>query len=452
MTATAVMPASPPARDARLYRDAIALTSSSLISALCGMGSWVLAARTTAPALVIAAGIGDGFTAIIPAGRDAHGVIRRGYRYLIVLALIAGVLAAVAAMTALPTVRGSFTAGALVFLGCLAWTLFAAQDSALTALGRARWLPWENGVVGLAKAGAVIALAGAFPVLWASILPAVLAVAVLYPQVRKLARRTDAQAGGSGPAGPLEPKPLGPDGARVAVTDLPSPVTELTRLVRRTTPSVALTLGSLTLLPFVVTTLAGPRTGALFTLCLSIVASLDFVSAGLGISLVVQGSADPEQRGRLARAALLRAGALVVLGGIGIVILGGRVLRLLNPAYLAMDGVAVLAILVVVSLVRVGFVIWSAHQQSKRQMRPVLILNAFAAVTLYALLPACCHRWGGVGAAVALAAAQLVLSAGAAGHVAYQAWQRRQAPLAHHHESPSSAAAASISAIAKGIS
>ena len=71
----------------RLYRDGTSLASSSMLTALLGVAFWIIAARTlppsklgvqtallsalTAPAIVIASGVGDAFTAILPAAAPA---------------------------------------------------------------------------------------------------------------------------------------------------------------------------------------------------------------------------------------------------------------------------------------------------------------------------------------------------------------------------------------------
>jgi hypothetical protein len=356
----------------------------------------------TAPAIVVASGVGDAFTSLLPAALGTRlAIVRRGYRLALAMSALGGLVVAVTAMVALPEVHGSIVAGAAVLIGTVIWALFTVPDSALTSLGRAHWLPFENAGVSIAKIGLLPALAAValgLPLVVATLIPAVAAVAVIAPRVHGFARSADARA------------------PQVAAGEPALAVRQLNALTRRTTASVALTLGALTLLPFVVTAVAGPAQGAVFALCLSITQSLDFVASALGVSLVVHGSARRSEAAHMARIVLLRSVVIVGAGALALVLIAGPVLRAMNPAYIALRGVEVITILAAASVVRTVFVTWSALQRARRAYRPILVLNSLGAVTLYTTLPAFCSHWGAVGAASALGVAQGVLSLGAAVH------------------------------------
>jgi O-antigen/teichoic acid export membrane protein len=396
----------------RLYRDAGAIALSSLTAAGLGFLFWAVVARVLSPAQlgvqtamlaailgpasVIAPGIGDALNSTVPR-HPAHRnqLVRHGYRLFLLLAVPAGLAAGVVVMTALPATRGSLPAGILTCLGVIVWSLFTVQDSALTTFGRARWLPVENALAGTAKLALLPLLLGlAFPVVWATLVPAAIAVVVLVPILERMSR-TDAAPGDTRP---------GP--ARQARRSL-------SVLAVRTTSSVALTLGALTFLPFVVTAVAGPEQGAVFALSLSIVSVLDFITAGVSTSLLVHSSANREQERALVRAALTRAVPLVGAAALCLAVSAHEVLRLLNPGYLALHGVRVIVILAATSLLRTGYLIWASRQQARQQLRAVLQLNLVAAVGAYLIVGLSCARWGATGAALALAAAQLVLTGGA---------------------------------------
>ena len=402
-----------------LYRDAAALAASSVLTAGLGLVFWAVVARTvppqrlgvqtavlsvlTAPAVVVGSGVGDALTALLPAaGADRAALVRRAYRWVLVLAAAAGAVAGTVAVLALPALRGNGSAAVAIGAGTLVWALFTVQDAALTALRRSHWLPVENGLVSLAKVALVPALVAAgagAPVVVATLVPAALAVAVLAPAVHRTAR-TAGTAAGSPASGTAE------HGAGTATAFAP--------LARRTTAGVALTLGSLTLLPFVVTAVAGPAQGAVFALCLALVSGLDFAGAALGVSVVVHAAARPDDAAHLARAAFARAAAVVGAGGVVLVAVAPALLRLLGPSYVSLHGVAVVTVLAASSLARTGFVVWAGLQRARRRLGPVLRLNAVAACCLFAALLPAAHRWGAVGAAGALAAAQTVLALGAA--------------------------------------
>jgi O-antigen/teichoic acid export membrane protein len=96
------------------------------------------------------------------------------------------------------------------------------------------------------------------------------------------------------------------------------------------------------------------------------------------------------------------------------------VLRALNPRYVTLRGAEIITILAVGSFVRCVYVIWAALQRARRQMRALLMLNAVAATSVLATMAPVAHHWGAVGAALVIAAAQVILSAGAALHLMLQ--------------------------------
>lgn len=423
MTAIPAAPLTPvmaPNRGGKLYRDAASLASSSMLTAVLGMGFWAVCARVVspaelgvqtallsiivAPALVVASGVGDAFTALVPASGSARAaVVRRGYRLLLAMATIAGAVAAVVAVTVLPQVRGSLGTGILVFSGVLIWAMFVVQDPALTSMRRAHWLPTENGSVSIAKIAALpVAIAvGIFqPVVVATLVPSVVAVGVLFPYVRRISHT------------------LRDDGSVTVVTEA---LDEMPKLVTRTTTSVALSLGTLTVTPFMVTAAAGPVQGAVFSLCLSIVQALDFVGAAMGVSLVVHAAANANAAGRMALSVFKRTVTVVGAGALALVVVAPYVLRVLNARYIDLHGPAIIAILAVGSFARSIYVIWAALQRARRRMRDLLLLNSLAAAFVFSTMTYSAHRWGAVGAAGVIAGAQLILSAGALIHLAFSA-------------------------------
>jgi O-antigen/teichoic acid export membrane protein len=425
MTAAQVV-ASPPAIQGRkLYRDAASLASSSMLTALLGVGFWAVCARyippatlgvqtallsiIVAPAVCIGAGMGDAFTAVVPAsGVWRSRVVDRGYQFVLRAALPAAFVAAALAITVLPQVRYSIGTGLLVFVGVLVWSLFTVQDPALTSMGRAHWLPIENGSVSLVKIGLLpvgIAIGVYQPVLVATLVPSLIAVAFVLPALRQMAR------------------PPAPAAAAVA-----DPLRQLPHMARRTIVSGALTLGTLTASPFLVTASAGPTQGAVFSLGLSIVQSLDFVGAALGVSLVVHASAAVHDSGRMALIVFKRTAAVVGAGAVVLVGAAPFLLHVLNPRYLHLHGALVIAILAAGSVTRCLYVIWAALQKARRAMRAMLVYNCIAAGYVLVVIAPVGARWGAVGAAAVVASANALLSAFAAGHLIWQRREQRKDP------------------------
>jgi O-antigen/teichoic acid export membrane protein len=401
----------------RLYRDAGALATTSIANAALGMVFWVFAAKTLPPArlgvmtailavivstgMVVALGVGDVYTTLLPAVGEARRVVfRRGQRVFLTLSLIASVGAAIATTLFLRDVRGSVGVAVVVAGGTLAHAAFILQNPTLISLGRARWLPAMSIVT---SSGRIVLLALlAATVRWHSVelafvIPAAaVVIALRAPIVRAIDSGKDL-----------------PSTTAMSETEA---LAEFNRLVIRTLATVTMSLGVLTVTPFMVTIFAGPSQGALFALSLSIAQALDFLGEALGISLVVHGASTPTLADKMARAVLIKSAILTTSGAVLIAALAPIALRLLNPQYGAMGGTWVIAVLCIGSVIRKGYTVWSAIQLIHRNMMTVLAVNVVSGVLLLAVLPGLSAAHGAVGSAFAMLLAQSVLSAGALTH------------------------------------
>lgn len=402
---------------ARLYRDAGSMASSSVANAVLGMAFWGIAAKMFPPeklgvmtavlavivsvGVVVAAGVGDAYTALLPAaGPDRPALYRRGQRLFLALALVVGIGSALATTTWLREVRGSIVIAALVVVGILAWSALTLQNSTLVALGRARWLPAANVAVSLGKIALLplLAVAGVWhPVEFSFVLAAILMVAILRPTI---VRVIDS----------------GNDLPDVSTAGAISTRT-FDRFVAQTTVSSALSMGLVNVTPFVVTVFSGPKEGALFALSLSIVQALDFMGAALVVSLVVHASSAPAEAGKMARAILIRVVALALTGGLGLVLVAPTALRWLNPHYGSMDATAVIAVLSLGTVFRCTYMVWAGLQRSRRNMKMPLLFNFFCAVLLLSIMPALTSDHGALGGAIALLLSQLAVISAICGHV-----------------------------------
>lgn len=405
----------------RLYRDALSMASSTVATAGLGMVFWAVAASMFPPAqlgvmtavlsvivttsMVVSSGIGDAYSALLPAvGAARPRVFQRGQRIFFALTLITGLAAAVA-ITVLPTnVHGSLAVAVLVVAGTISWSAFILQSAILTSLGRARLLPLTNGIMGVAKVVLLPVLAAT--VKWhtvelAFIVAGALGFLALHPLIGRII-----ESGKELPAASTmtEAQALG----------------EFNSLVIRTLASTALSLGVLTLAPFMVTAFAGPIQGALFALSLSIVQMLDLVGAALAVSLVVHGSGTPDETATMARSILIRGLLLISVGGVLITAAAPLALRLLDAQYGSMGATAVIGALCAGSFIRVVYVVWSAVQRARRKMKALLTLNFISASAFVLIMPVMCHTYGAFGGALAVLVGQLLLSGGATVHFALQ--------------------------------
>ncbi|MCU1698708.1 MAG: AMP-dependent synthetase and ligase [Mycobacterium sp.] len=414
---------------ARLYRDAGSMASSSVANAVLGMAFWAIAAKMFPPeklgvmtavlavivsvGVVVAAGVGDAYTALLPAaGPDRPALYRRGQRLFFGLALVIGIGAALATTTWLREVRGSIVIAVLVVVGILAWSALTLQNSTLVALGRARWLPAANVAVSLGKIALLPLLAIAHvwhAVEFSFVLAAILMVAVLRPTIVRVIDSGD-------------------DLPDVSTAGAISTRT-FDRFVAQTTVSSALSMGLVNVTPFVVTVFSGPKEGALFALSLSIVQALDFMGAALVVSLVVHASSTPAEAGAMARAILIRVLVLAVTGGLALSLVAPTALRWLNPHYGSMGATAVIAVLSVGTVFRCTYMVWAGLQRSRRNMKMPLLFNFFCAVLLLSIMPALTSDHGALGGAIALLLSQLAVITAIGGHVLFKRRRGRRASV-----------------------
>ncbi|WP_371785057.1 lipopolysaccharide biosynthesis protein [Streptosporangium subroseum] len=165
-----------------LFLQGYALMINTAITAVLGLGYWVLATH-----LYSASAFGEGQTMIsvlrlfasltglafvgalarfIPvAGRRTAEFVVRGY----VIAGVAGLVAALGFLLTLPLWGpvyghlGGFGPGLFFLVSVLVWTVFTLQDVTLAGLRRAIWVPVNSLAFGLVKMAMLVGLARALP-------------------------------------------------------------------------------------------------------------------------------------------------------------------------------------------------------------------------------------------------------------------------------------------------
>ncbi|HKO84349.1 MAG TPA: hypothetical protein VJ140_07250, partial [Actinomycetota bacterium] len=297
-----------------LYRDALALLLNSGVTSLIGVAYWTLAARLTSPEVIgVNAALISAMTALagishlglegalggfLPrAGAATGALVKRAYVMATVLA--------VASATAFVVVAPRFSAQlgdlerpgmAVLFVAAvLTWSMFALQDSVLTGLGRAVWIPLENILYSAAKLVLVLALAaglGGYGILVSWVVPAALAVVPVLLAVFKVFIPAHLEAYGTEPA---------------RGTDL------FRRFVAGDGLGMLLAQVHTALLPILVMEQAGAETAGRFYIPWMLVQSLDLVAVNIGMSLTVQGAHTQDQLPSMFRRVLLRTFALVGL-------------------------------------------------------------------------------------------------------------------------------------------
>jgi O-antigen/teichoic acid export membrane protein len=393
------------------------MASSSVVNAVLGAAFWALAAKRFPPhelgvmtavmavivstGVVIASGIGDAYTALLPAvGAACPRLYRRGQRAFWVIASVSGLGAAAGTVLFLTEVRGSIGVAVMVAFGTVVWSLVNVQSSAVVALGRARWLPVVNTATGVCKIALLLLLAATLH--WHAVeLSFVIATTAMVVLLRPAILRVINTA-----------------------TDLPAATLSEDAAMRmfngffaQSVASSGLNFGVLMLSPFLVTAISGPEQGALFALALSIVQVLDLIGVAMAVSLVVHASGSPEAAWTMARAVLLRTVALTVAGAVALIALAPTALRLLDPAYGAMGATGVIATMCAVCVIRTVYTVWSGLQRARRNIKVPLRFNLVFAVAVPALLFVFCPGYGALGGGLAILLAQSALSCAATAHL-----------------------------------
>lgn len=402
---------------ARLYWDAGAMAVSSVASAVLGAVFWALAAKLFPPAnlgvmtavmsaitaagVVVASGVGDAYTALLPAvGGARERLYRLGQRLFWRIAAASALAAAIGTVVLIDDVRGSIGVAVLVMFGVLAWSAVNVQSSAVAALGRARWLPAANIATGTLKIALLPVLAAAWH--WHAIeLAFVIATSALALALHPAIVRAIKTDGDLPPATLAEPAAMGMFNGFLA----------------QSVTSSGLNFGVVMLSPFMVTAFSGPVQGAVFALALSVVQVLDLITVSMSIALVVHASGEPEGGWVMARAVLIRSTIITGLGALVLVGLTPVVLRWLDPRYGALGSTGVVATLCAVCVVRTVYTVWSGLQRARRTITMPLAFNAVFAAALPMLMWVLCRSAGALGGSLALLLGQTVLSIAAGFHL-----------------------------------
>ncbi len=161
-----------------LYRTGYYLILGTGITSLLGVGFWALAAHSYSARVVglnaaaisamtlVAEACTLGLSAVLVrylpvAGRSTRRLVSRSYATTFSLALAFGLLAALSSSVWSPKLSFLSGGGWLVgfVLACGATTIFTLQDSVLTGLKAAKWIPLENSLYALAKLLLLVVLA-----------------------------------------------------------------------------------------------------------------------------------------------------------------------------------------------------------------------------------------------------------------------------------------------------
>ncbi len=396
-----------------LLRDGYALALNSGVTAVVGLVYWIVAAHVYSPRVV---GINSAIISamIFVAGVATLNLSNVLVRFLpeagdnrrrLVLASYAVTTATAAALTACLTVGWIQLPQRLRFfetsvglapafaLATAAWCIFVLQDGVLTGIGRAVLVPVENGIFAVGKLLLLVVFATAMPTygIFASWTLGMMLTVVGVNAVLLMR--------------------LLPSGRCRATT--PSLVRSRA-FAEYFAMDWACSIGWLagtTLLPVVVTGVAGPATNATFALAWAVAFPLYAVAASIGTALVVHGASNPAELHELARRSA-RQGAVLLAAAVAVLVIAAPyALRLFGSEYAA-GGATLLRLLALGALPNLVVALWVSQARVRRRLRgPAAILCGQAVLTL-ALVTPFLRAFGATGAGLAWLVGQTVVAGG----------------------------------------
>ncbi|MEV0689568.1 oligosaccharide flippase family protein [Streptomyces sp. NPDC050388] len=336
-----------------LFKNAYFLMLSTGVSAVLGLGFWLVAARYYSEEAV-----GEGSAAIaamrllasitattmigavvrfVPrAGRETGRLVWSVYgASSLVVALAAGVfLLTLDLWGASYEPLGTPLAGALFVAACVAWALLTLQDGVLTGLRKTEWVPVGNAVFSTGKLVLLAVFASALPVLGIFVSWAVAIAFSTLPLGWLIFRR-------------LIPRQAAADGDRE-----PPKVRDMGRFLAGDSLGALFSLAMINLLPVMVAVRFSAADNGYFYVAYTVGGTMEFMAINMASSLTAHASHDPRQLADGVRGALRRMALLLVPVVLVLVVFAPQILTPFSADY-AEHGSAVLRLLALGALPRV---------------------------------------------------------------------------------------------------
>jgi O-antigen/teichoic acid export membrane protein len=413
----------PGTSSSELLRSSYSLLANTAVTAILGVGFWVVATRLYSTVTVgrdsvlitvmvelstlCQLNLGNGIIRFLPdLGPRTARALGSIYGLTALVALTVGAIFVVVA----PSVSHELSyfhreSGlALLFVAALiVWGVFTLQDAALTATRQAPWIPLENGVFGLLKLGVLpVLLAVGFVdgvfVAW------VLSMALLLVPVNLFIFKR------------AVPAHVGAGERRPSITTLGR--RRVVRFLAQNYLASVFTQATLTVLPILVIAILGARQSAYFAIPFMIVVAFDTFASSACSALIVEATLEPTNIAALTRVFVRRVLSLVAPITVVLALAAPLVLLPFGHSY-AEHGAGVLRLLLCASLLRVVLALFSALCRiDAHGVRLTLVELALLLLALGGAIPlAHSHgidgvalAWLGANAIVAFAVVPLLLA------------------------------------------
>jgi O-antigen/teichoic acid export membrane protein len=396
-----------------LHRDGYALALNAAFTAATGLVYWIIAARSYSAhsvglnsalisSMMFVAGIAslnlpNVLVRFLPhSGRHTHKRVVGSYCVSAVVALCAAatfVVGVTAWAPRLSFLRTDHGLQAWFVFSTIAWCLFAIQDSVLTALGRAVWVPIENAVFSVVKLGLLVALAtsmrayGIFVSWTLAMLASVIGVNLIIFAKLIPRRANDVRA------------------RVISMRDR--------AFVRYFAADYACSVALLSgagLMPVIVTTARGPTTNAYWALAYAVMLPLYVFAQSIGTSLMLHGSKDSAELPALTRKAALQGMRVLVPVVVLLLLLAPYLLSLFGRTY-ADHSTTVLRLLALGAVPNFVLALAVSVARVQRRLRRALVAITVEAVVALGLATPLVHATGATGAGIACLTAQCLVAA-----------------------------------------
>jgi O-antigen/teichoic acid export membrane protein len=394
-----------------LFGNAYALALNIAVTTILGSGYWVLAARLYSPrelGLGAAAvstmtflsnlsqlNLNAALARFLPeSGLSGGRLIAYAYGASSLVAIfISSSFLAVAPRLSdhLAFLTGSPLLAILFCLSVAAWGIFTLQDSVLTALRGAVWVPVENAAFGVAKVLLLIALAGAVPTLGVFVswnLPVIVALVpvnllvfrILLPRLRSLgtARLPDWHV--------------------------------LRRFIALDYVGYLFMQAGTNALPLLVTARLGAAANGRFYVAYAIGNALELVAYNFGVSLTVESSRDQSRLALYTRQILRRGFALFTPGVMLLCLAAPLLLTVFGKGY-AQSSATVLRLLLLAVLPKLVVAIFVATARVQKRIGRIVVVQALTSTLVLGLSLVAVGRLGILGVGLAYLISQAVVAA-----------------------------------------
>lgn len=389
-----------------------ALSLNTVISSLLGIGYWLLAAHLyTAREVGIGAAMVSTMTFLSSLSQlNLNGALARflpaagprgsrlvGYAYGMSCLVALGVSTVFLLVAPVVSERLEFLARtpglAVLFALCVAtWSVFTLQDSVLTALRGAVWVPLENSAFGLAKAALLVPLAGLLPGLGIFVSWNVAVLAALLPINVLVFRRLLPRLRAGRPAAALP-------GRRT-----------LARFIALDYVGYLFMQAGTNALPVIVTARLGAEANGIFYVSWLLGGSLELIAYHFGTSLTVESAADERRLSAYGRQ-ILRRGFLIFAPTVVLLCVVAQPLLTLFGTQYAHASAVVLRLVALAVLPKLVVIVFIAACRVLRHVGRIILTHASMSTLVVSLSVITMGGMGISGVGVAYLAGQLIVAA-----------------------------------------